>query len=340
MVRSMKPFAKGVRLKNGSWRYRVPRWVDDATCCRVFGCKREVTLGATIGEASAEYARLMRELHAVNPGRTLGDLMDRYVAEVIPGKRPATQRSNLQSIARLRAVFGGIPVGQFESPWAFQYRDKNKHRATTANRDLEVLSHLFSKAIEWGSLRNDAHPLRGLRVKASRPPRSRSPSMQEVAEFLALANPMLRAYVVLKLATGPRKADMLGMLLADAKDDGIHVTHGKTGKPTVYLWNDERRAAWAAAKAVRPRVASLTHLFCTRAGQPYVDAAGDCSGFDSVWQRAMAKFVAGGGERFTEHDLRRTVADRAMTMDEARRLLGHSTESMTRKVYRTRPEEA
>lgn len=341
MGRSVKPFAKGVRWKNGQWRYRVPRWVDDATCCRLFDCKREITLGVTVGDASAKYADLMKALHFTSHARTMGELMDRYVAEVVPTKKPTTQRSNVASVSRLRAVFGSILIPDFESPWAFQYRDKNKHRQTTANRDLEVLSHLFSMAIQWGYLKNEQHPMRGLRVKAHRPARSRSPSLQEVGKFLAHANPILRAYVVLKLATGPRKADMLRLRLTDAKPDGIHVTHGKTGKPTVYVWNDERRAAWEACKAARPkRIASLTHLFCTRQGKPYVDDAGDCSGFDSIWQRAMVKAVADGLERFTEHDLRRTVADKAMTMDEARRLLGHSTESMTRKVYRTRPEEA
>lgn len=65
-----KPFAAGVRWKNGAWRYRVPRWVDDATLCRVCDGKREVTLGRTDGDAVEEWMRIQRSLGTVQAGET------------------------------------------------------------------------------------------------------------------------------------------------------------------------------------------------------------------------------------------------------------------------------
>lgn len=339
MGRSVKPFAKGVRWKNGQWRFRVPRWVDDATLCRVCECRREVTLGKTVGEASAKYAEILAALHLRHDGRTMGGLMDRYVSEVIPGKKPATQRSNTASIARLRAVFGAVQVDQFESPWAFQYRDRNAGRQTTANRDLEVLSHLFSMAIEWGYLSNDRHPMRGLRIKRNVAARDRYVTDDELQRALAHASPFLRAYVGLKLTLGLRKADMLRLRLEDATAEGIRGTHAKTGGRTLYAWNDERRAAWDACLKVRPRHFPRL-LFLTRDGRAYVAADGTTSGFDSQWQRFMAKVVADGVPRFTEHDLRAKVATDSPDIETARKRLGHKSASTTRGIYDRKDERA
>ena len=339
MGRSVKPFARRVRWKNGAWRYRVPRWVDDATVCRVFGGRREVTLGATVGEASAEYARLLRALNVSRQVSTLGQLMDRYVAEIVPGKKAATQRSNVASIARLRAVFGQIPVDGFQSPWAYRYRNKNAHRITTANRDLEVLSHLFSMAIEWGLLPNDKHPLRGLRVKKRNPPRRRYVTDDELQRAMALASPFLQAYIGLKLATGLRKGDMLRLRLDDATAEGLRAVHTKTGRGTLYRWNPERRAAWDACLRARPRHFPR-QLFLTRDGRPYIAEDGTTTSFDSVWQRFMAKVVAAGVERFTEHDLRAKVASDAGDIETARKRLGHTSAATTRRIYDRKDEEA
>lgn len=340
MGRSLKkPFAKGVRWKNGAWRYRVPRWVDDATLCRVCGGKREVTLGATIGEASAEYGRLLAALHLTGRPRTLGELMDRYMAEVVAQSKPASRRSKTASVTRLRAVFGAIPIDGFRSPWAFQYRDRNKHRATTANRDLETLSHLFSKAIEWGDLANDQHPMRGLKIKKTIPARTRYVTDKELQAALALASPFLAAYIRLKVALGLRKADMLRLRLDDATDDGILGKHAKTEQGTVYDWNDERRAAWAACLKIRPRHFPRL-LFMTRDGKGYVAEDGTTSGFDSQWQRFMAKVVAAGVPRFTEHDLRAKVATDSPDLETARKRLGHKSASTTRGIYDRKNERA
>lgn len=338
----LKAFAPGVRWKNGAWRWRVPMWVDDATLCRVLEGKREITLGKNQALAAARYIEIL-DLLGVERRATgkIGDLMDRYAREVVPTKKPASQRSNVGSLARLRPVFGHMPVEDFESRHAFQYRDTLKATPTTANRDIEVLSHLFSKAIEWGVIRNEQHPIRGLRVKNSRPPRDRYVTDEELTKALQVAPPFIVAYVRLKLALGLRKADMLRLRLSDAAADGIRAAHTKTGKRTVYAWTDERRAAWDACMAVRPRrVANIHLLFCTRHGQPYVTDDGRTAGFNSVWQRFMAKAVASGVQRFTEHDLRAKVASDSSNAEQARARLGHASAATTKRVYMRKDEVA
>jgi len=76
------------------------------------------------------------------------------------------------------------------------------------------------------------------------------------------------------------------------------------------------------------------HLFCTRTGQPY-----STSGFDSIWQRAMAGSLASGvlKERFTEHDIRgKTATD---DPERAQRRLGDKTRAMTDRYIKVRTVE-
>ncbi|MFS1526239.1 tyrosine-type recombinase/integrase [Microbulbifer sp. 2304DJ12-6] len=343
-----RPFAKGVRWKNGAWRYRVPRWLDAATRQRIFDGKVEFTLGRTIADAAQRYSEIMQELDSEAPSiNTMSDLMDRYISEVAPLKAPATRRSNLISLKRLRAVFGHMPPGEVESHQVFKYRDLRRSTPTSANRDLEVLSHLFSKAIEWGVLRNDQHPMRGLRIKNPGRTRKRYVTDEELDAALPYANTFLQAYVRLKMTLGARKADMLRLELRSKTAEGIKVQPTKTaessGKVTVYKLTPEREAAWKAALAIRPqRVSNITYLFCTRKGNPYIDEEGNTSGFDSIFRRWIDKVIKEGviQERFTENDLRAKVASDSEDMEQARRRLSHTSASTTRRHYHRKPEEA
>lgn len=339
-----KSFAKGVRWNDGAWRYRVPAWVDEKTRNRIFDGKKEYKLGATQYDAAQEYARCMRKLEGgISAIITMDDLISRYTAEVVPLKAPATQKNNLISLPRLKAVFGELEPGEFQSPYVYQYRDKYRKHPTSANHDLEVLSHLFSKAIEWGVISNDQHPMRGLRYKFEKKARDRYVEDWELAQALEVASPFLKAYVALKTALGLRKGDMLRLKLSDKKADGIYALNTKTGKKTIYDLTPEREAAWRECLAVRPK--RRTHfelLFCTRDGKPYIAADGTTSGFDSVWQRFMRKALADTDltERFTEHDLRAKVGSDSDSDEEARTRLGHASTATTRKIYRRKGERA
>jgi len=89
---------------------------------------------------------------------------------------------------------------------------------------------------------------------------------------------------------------------------------------------------------LRKKVLSVW-LFHTNQGQPYIKPDGSANGFDSLWQRFMARAIEQTGltERFTEHDLRAKVASEIKPAH-AQQLLGHSSESTTQKIYRRKPE--
>jgi len=126
----------------------------------------------------------------------------------------------------------------------FKYRDlRGKDGKTAANRVLEVLSHAFSKAIEWGLCEH--HPMKGKVRKFSTPPRTRYIEDWELNEALKVASPFLTGYIHLKLLTGMRRGDMLSIKLSDLKEDGLHVTprktQGTTGEKIIIEWSRQLR---------------------------------------------------------------------------------------------------
>jgi integrase len=271
----------------------------------------------------------------------MGELLDRYALEVIPLKAPKTQVSNFASVRKLKSVFGEMPIEAVKPKHVYQFRDiRGKQGKTAANRDIEVLSHSFTKAIEWGLCEN--HPIKGKVSKFSTPPRKRYVEDWEVIEALKVASPLIAAYIRLKLLTGLRRGDLLSVKVSDLRDDGIHVTPRKTaqstGKSIIIEWSEDLKFAVDQVMTLRKKILS-SWLFHTNRGQPYIKENGTANGFDSIWQRFMAKALTNTSlkVKFTEHDLRAKVAS-DVSIDHAQALLGHSNSELTVRVYRRKPE--
>ena len=105
-------------------------------------------LEKTLPEALAEYGKMI-EPENLN---TMGQIMDRYLAEVVPEKAATTQESQTRYIRRLREVFGYMKPDEIKPKDIYRYRDirQNKNGKATANKEKETLGSIFSKAIEWG----------------------------------------------------------------------------------------------------------------------------------------------------------------------------------------------
>ena len=324
------------RWKHGAWRYRVPIGLE-----HLWDGKREFTLGRTDVDAYKTWADRL-QLH--QQASTIADLLERYQQQIVPTKAARTQGANNETIRRLRKVFGHMPIQALKPVHVYQYLDQRRDRPTSANRDVEVLSHAYTKAIEWGVA--EVHPIKGKVIAHSERPRDRYVEDWELIEALTVANRVVRAYIGVKLLTGLRRADILSLRIADVKEDGIHVRPRKTAKTTgkrlIIAWTDALRQAVGEAMAARPRpriVPIASWLFCTRRGEPYVKPDGSANAFDSLWQRFMDKVLRETSlqERFQERDLRaKTASD--MPLELASALLGHADVRITQKVYRRRPD--
>lgn len=341
------------RHTHGAYYYQVPPGLE-----HLWDGKKTFRLGDKLNEA---YKVWSDRLQKPSQARTIGELLDRYALEVIPSKAAASQQSNHAQMLVLRRVFGKQPLLPFVPQLVYQYvdrrsvkrKDPNTGKVTggriAAHREIELLSHAYTKAVEWGYI--DRHPFKNeVRLKGESP-RDRYVEDWEIVEALSLDSKrkkgsvlMIQAYLRLKLLTGLSQGDLLRLQESQLKEDGIHnqrhKTAASTGKRTIYEWSPELRAAIALAKQSRP-VHISPFIFCNRYGQGYVDEiTGKASGWKSMWQRYMDRVIKETKveKHFTEHDLRAKVASDAETLEHARSLLAHADSRTTDRIYRRKAE--
>lgn len=324
-----RPENKGLperwRYRYGSYYYQVPKHLRE-----FWDNKAEFKLGKTLIEAHRTW---VKRAEIYEDAETIKQLLERYSIEILPFKSPATYKTELTVTNNLIEWFGHFPIRALRPVHIYKMKDKiGRTSINQANRHISVLSHVYTKAIEWGY--TDDHPVKGKVLKFGYVPRDRYVQDWELNAFLSVASDLIKRYTVLKLMTGLRKGDMLSIKIADLKEDGIHVTQNKTGKKLIFIWDEELRQAVADIRALPRKVGSL-YLFATRTGQPYIKENKITSGFDSIWDRYMATAIEKTKlvERFTEHDLRAKAASDA---EEAHAIenLDHSSPALTKKVYR------
>lgn len=343
MPRARKPENQGLpkrwRHVHGAYYYQVPPGQEGA-----WDGKKTFRLGANLPDAYKVWAE---RLQVVDHAKTIAALLDRYALEVIPKKKPTTQAQNKSAIKPVRATFGPMALADIKPRHVYQYIDRREAK-TSAHREMELLSHALTKAVEWGYL--DRHPFKGeVRLEGEKA-RTRYVEDWEIVECLSIesrrkAGSVLaaQAYIRLKLLTGIRRGDMLRLTMSNLREDGIYVepgkTEGSTGKRMIIQWSDELRAAVGMAKSARP-VQLSPYLFCNMRGECYFKENGRAGGWETLWRNFMARVMEETKvkDHFTEHDLRAKCASDAATLEHARSLLAHADSKLTDRVYRRRPE--
>lgn len=169
--------------------------------------------------------------HSEARKHTLNQLLDRYIKEVLPSK-PRTLRSQRMQLLWWKARIGHTLLADVTPALLVEQREflaseelKRLDRAktftrspATVNRYLAALSHAFSLGVnEWQWI--DSNPLRKVKKKKESRGRVRFLSDEERVRLLeackASANRHLYAVVVLALATGARKSELLNLRWSD-----------------------------------------------------------------------------------------------------------------------------
>jgi integrase len=314
-----KHLPERVYLRGGSYFYVVPdsgKWVN---------------LGRDYAKAMAEFGHLSA---TSGPVLTMSDLIDRYLREEAPTKAPRTYRDYLRQARLLRAYFGRMAPADVMQQDIYAYQAERKAVAPVqANREISLLSSIFSKAVRWGVI--GPHQNQAIRIeKLKEKPRDRYVTDAELRAFAAHAGPLVSAYSEFQYLTGLRQGDILALRLDQLKDDGIHVTVAKTKRPLIIEWSPALTEAVRQARTL-PRPVRGMYLLCTRTGQRY-----SASGFRSIWHRHMTSAVKNGilKTRFTTHDVRAKAGSDAPSTARATELLAHRDTGVTNRHYRRLPE--
>lgn len=278
-----------------------------------------IRLGRTEADMYQALGRLLGETSG-----TLTDLFGRYRREVLLRKAPRTQKDQGRQLARLDAVFGHMQPDQVRSSDIAAFLDTYPG-PVQANRHVALLSHVYTKLIRWGIA--ERNPCTGVERNKEKP-RDRYVTDDEFWAVWEMAPRHIQLLMELAYWTGQRLGDLVRLELADCRDDGIHITQGKTGRRIIIAYSlvlDD------ILKRAQAGVASIRWLIRRPDGQPYT-----LSGVSSAWQRLQRAALADGAivERFTFHDIRAKSASDHPDGSH----LGHTNPATLRRFYRRRPE--
>lgn len=263
------------------------------------------------------------------PGKisTMSDLMNRYMVEVAPLKSKASYEANLFQIKPLKSVFGEMEPGSITPVHVYAYMDRRaKSSKFSANREKELLSHIFTMAIRWGVV--DKNPCRDVR-KFSLKPRERYITDEELEAVKSIASPFMKGAIDFAYLTGLRRTDILNLKASALTEQGIKIETQKTGAKMIIKWSTSLRECVKASQALRAHTKS-DYIFCNEDGLVYTK-----SGFSTLWTRLIKSALKKGliKETFMFRDIRAKTATDSKNTQTASELLGHTSKKTTEKHY-------
>lgn len=271
---------------------------------------------------------------------TFGDMIDRYIKNVIPGKKQNSRHAQTPRLLWWKDRLGDYALADVTPALIAEQRDTlakettrlgKKRSPTSVIHFLATLSHVYSiatKEWEW----TDSNPL--AKVQKPKWPRGRVRflSDDERARLLTAcqksANTALYDIVVLALSSGMRYSEMLTLTWADVDTNRGMVTLLETK-------NGERRAVPLVGHA-RERIQERARIrrLDTPLLFPSPKFGETVKPYDikSAWHTALAD---AGIQDFRFHDLRHSAASylamNGASLAEIAEVLGHKTLSMVKR---------
>ncbi|MFJ2986579.1 tyrosine-type recombinase/integrase [Collimonas sp. NPDC087041] len=309
------------------------------------GARKEIPLGSDLNEAKRKWAELECVPAPVDTS-IMRHIFDRYLSEMLSGKAPSTQRDNTDAIRQLRKGFDTAPIDALTPQLIARYRDTRSAKVR-ANREITLLSHIFNMAREWGYTAKE-NPCRGVR-KNKEAPRDFYADKEVWDAVYAVAAEELRDAMDVAYLTGQRPGDVLKMMLTDIRNGALEVRQGKTKKfLRIMLEQDGLKSELGQIIdriQSRSRKIHSLYLIATPKGQPLNKGTLRLR-FDSARARAAViaakrsdNTLAQRIKQFQFRDIRPKAASEILSLDDASKLLGHTKQQITEKVYRRVGEE-
>lgn len=197
------------KLPSGSWQVQVRRKGESPTS-KTFTSKNLAEQWARSIETQIDRGTFVDRSEVDNT--TLGELIDRYLAEVTVTKKGLKQETYRLNAMKLQ--LGNLIIGSIQSKHIASYRDKRINQglnSATVLRELADLSHLFNVAIkDWG-FPLTSNPAQFIRKPARSRGRSRRLTLDEVQRLLVALSETKEVVKIVELAieTGMRRSEIL-----------------------------------------------------------------------------------------------------------------------------------
>ena len=329
------------------------------------GKAKEISLGTDLAEAKRKWAELEHKPIAADLNK-LEAAFAKYLKDIIPKKAPKTQDLNRAEIETLRAYFKGAGFKDVKTKHLAAYRDgrKTKKRLrkdgtvrdpggkpapVAANRELALFSDVWNLAREWGYT-DLPNPCRGLRRNAETPRDFYADD--EVWQAVYAEGPQeFQDAMDVAYLSGQRPEDVVGLSERHIVNDGLMVKQGKTGKLLRIELTDAETGARSELGRVVDRLRSrpVRHrlkLLYTVVGKPLTRSMLRTRFEDARTAAALKAEKEGDVDlaarirRMWFTDNRPKAASEIADIKDASKLLGHSEEAITRRVYRRVGERA
>lgn len=230
--------------------------------------------------------------------------------------------------------FGNYPLRSFSTKLLEQYQSEGLSegkKPATINLRLALLSHMFSKAVEWELIEMDIlEKIRRVKRLPENNKRLRFLSLEESQELINHCNPLLKPIVITALNTGMRLREVLDLAWdrVDLKHGFILLEMTKNGSRREIPINQTLR------NALTPLIRRLDSflVFPTKKG----------SALTSIHQAFQSACRRAGIKDFRFHDLRHTFASQLIMkgadLVTLKDLLGHKSLNMTLRYSHLSPD--
>lgn len=296
--------------------------------------RKEIPLGDDYFQALRRYAELNEIEKTDEP--TFGDVIIKYLAEVLPTLATSTQATHKSDMKHLQAGFASFTLDQIRPITINDFLKKHKDKPTTANRCKRLFSTLWNHARGWGytDAENPCVGIMGHSLK-----KRQVYVTDEVFDVVrACASEPLREALEFSYLTGQRPGDALRARVDDIEDGTLLVDQGKTGK-RLRIAITGQLAELIGRIQVKKAAHKTVHaqILMVRDGQPMTKQILR-DHFKKAKEAAAAKRpdLAEAIKEFWFYDLRAKAADDTSTErgeQAASDLLGHDSVKTTRRHY-------
>lgn len=307
-----------IRQRGSSWQAIVKR-KGYPTQSKSFELKKDAEKWARHQERLLDAGAWVDQTEANQT--TLGVLLDRYAREISITKRGAEIES-IRLKALCRSKLAQYSVAAITGQLLAQWRDQRLTTVSrsTVTRELQLLSHVFTVAIqEWGYGLN-SNPVSLIRKPTPNKARDRVLSNAEKASLLdaldSCRNPWIKPVVIFAMETAARRGEILS-LTWDCVDlqRGTAKVDGKTGARAIPLSPSCVALLRSLPRSLDGRVFPVT-----------VEA------LKQAYERTVTR---AGIKDFTFHDLRHDaltrLAKKGLSVLELRAISGHTTANMLQR---------